>query len=75
MSVIFFMYMPLSMFRKVIALRMSNFIICEWQASLLHSIQNDCLFIIIMILVFNLKFFLVSDSVYYSVQAAAFMFT
>lgn len=77
MSVNFFMYMPLSMFRKVIALRMSNFIICEWQASLLHSIQNDCLFIIIMILVFNLKFFLVSDSVYYynSVQEAAFMFT
>lgn len=61
----------------VTALRMSNFIICEWQASLLHSIQNDCLFIIIMILVFNLKFFLVSDSVYYynSVQEAAFMFT
>lgn len=61
----------------VTALRMSNFIICEWQASLLHSIQNNCLFIIIMIWVFNLKFFLVSDSVYYynSVQEAAFMFT
>lgn len=54
---------------------MSNFIICEWQAILLHSIQNECLFMIIMILVFNLKFFLVSDSVYYSVQEAAFMFT
>lgn len=75
MSVNFFMYMPLSMFRNSNCIENVKFYHL-WMAYFLTPFNTiDCLFMIILILVFNLKFFLVSDSVYYSVQEAAFMFT
>lgn len=75
MSVNFFMYMPLSMFRNSNCIENVKFYHL-WMAYFFTPFNTiDCLFMIILILVFNLKFFLVSDSVYYSVQEAAFMYT
>lgn len=75
MSVNFFMYMPLSMFRNSNCIENVKFYHL-WMAGILTPFNTKWLFIYdYNDLFFNLKFVLVSDSVYYSVQEAAFMFT